>query len=51
MHSYFETQCKNLMITKYLSSTNMPTAQLKNGHKKVLVPHCPDKRGSTLCHN
>ena len=52
MHSYFETLGKYLLFTKYLTSTNMPTAQQKKGHtKKVLVPHCPDKRGSTVCHN
>ena len=27
----------------------MPTAQQKKGHKiKLLVSHCPDKRGSTV---
>ena len=36
-----------VFFTKYLTSTNIPTAQQKKGHKKVLVPHCPDKRGST----
>ena len=41
MHSYFETLGKFLLITKYLTSTNMPIAQLKKGH---LDPHCPDKR-------
>ena len=40
MHSYFETLGKFLLITKYLTSKNMPNAQLKKGH---LVPHCPDK--------
>ena len=33
MHSYFETQCKYLLFTKYLTSTNMPTAQQKKGHQ------------------
>ena len=44
-----ETQCKYLLFTKYLTSTNMPTAQEKKGYnkKKVLVP---DKRGSTVYH-
>ena len=51
MHSYFETQCKYLLITKYLTSTNMPTAQQKKGHKKVLDPYSPDKRVSNLCQN
>ena len=31
MHSYFETQCKYLLFTKYLTSTNMPTAQQNKG--------------------
>ena len=34
MDSYFETLGKYLLFTKYLTSTNMPTAQLKKGHKK-----------------
>ena len=29
MHSYFETLGKFLLFTKYLTSTNMPTAQQK----------------------
>ena len=29
MHSYFETLGKYLLFTKYLTSTNMPTAQQK----------------------
>ena len=33
MHSYFETLGKYLLFTKYLASTNMPTAQQKKGHK------------------
>ena len=44
MHSYFEILGKYFLFTKYLTSTNMPTAQQKKGHKKVLVPHCPDKK-------
>ena len=48
MHSYFETLGKYLLFTKYL--TNMPTAQHKKRaqKKKLLVPHCPHKRGSTV---
>ena len=52
MHSYFETFGKYSLFTKFLTSTNMPTAQQKKGHKiknKLLIPHCPDMRGSTLC--
>ena len=30
--SYFETFVKYLLFTKYLTSTNMPTAQQKKGH-------------------
>ena len=33
MHCYFETLGKYLLFTKYLTSTNMPTAQQKKGHK------------------
>ena len=33
MHSYFETLGKYL-FTKYLTYTNMPTAQQNKGHKK-----------------
>ena len=51
MHSYFETQCKYSLFTKYLTSTNMPTDQQKKRAQKILVTHCPNKRGSTLCHN
>ena len=29
MHRYLYTQCKYLLFTKYLTSTNMPTAQQK----------------------
>ena len=29
MHSYFENLGKYLLFTKYLTSTNMPTAQQK----------------------
>ena len=51
MHSYFETLGKYLLFTKYLTSTNMPTAQqekrAQKKRRKVLVPHCPD----TVCHN
>ena len=50
MHSYFETLGMYLLFTKYLTSTNMPTAQQKkwaqNLEKTVLVPHCLDKRDS-----
>ena len=49
MHSYFKTLG---IITKYLTGTNMPTAQLKKRaqkKEKVLISHCPDKRGSTVC--
>ena len=35
MHSYFETLGKYLLFTKYLHSTNMPTAQQKKGYKLV----------------
>ena len=46
MHSYFET---HILFTKYLTSTNMRTAQQKKGHKKN---YCSSIRGgSTLCHN
>ena len=41
MHSYFESQCKYLFFTKYLTSTNMPTAQQKKGHKKTIGPSLP----------
>ena len=34
MHSYFETLGKYLLFTKYLTSTNMPTAQQKKSTKK-----------------
>ena len=44
-----------LLLTKYLASTNMPTAQQKKGTQLkiyiLVVPHCPDKSGSTVCHN
>ena len=51
---HFKTLGKYLLFTKYLT-INMLTAQQKKGHKKkkkkVLVPHCPDKRSSTVCIN
>ena len=34
MHSLFESLSNYLLFTKYLTSTNMPTAQQKNGIKK-----------------
>ena len=41
MHSYFKTLGKYLLFTKYLTSTNMPTAQQKKsaqiGPTEVLV--------------
>ena len=41
MHSYFETLGKYLLFTKYLTSTNMPTAQQKKraqiGPTEILV--------------
>ena len=50
MYSYFETIGKYLLFTKYLTSTNMPNAQQnKIAIIKLLVPHCHDKRGSTVC--
>ena len=33
MHSNFKTLGKYLLFTRYLSSTNMPTAQQIKGHK------------------
>ena len=46
MHSYFETQCNYILFTKYLTSTNMHTAQQKKGHKKN---YCSSIRGGLLC--
>ena len=48
---HFNTLGKHLLFTKYRTSTNIHTAQQKNralNKKKLLVPHCPDKRGSTV---
>ena len=45
MYSYFETRGKYLLFTKYLTSTKQ-----KKDTKKILVSHCPDKRGSIVCH-
>ena len=42
MHSYFESQCKYLLFTKYLTSTYMPTAQQKKRRqtKNTFVVDC-----------
>ena len=39
MHSYFETLGNYLLFTKFLTSTNMPTAQQKKGEK--IKPYLP----------
>ena len=54
MRRYFETLGKYSLFTKYLTSTDIPTAQQKKGHKIkkiILVTHCPDEVGSTVCYN
>ena len=44
MQSYFETFGKYLLITKYPTSTNMPTAHQKKGHNIFKRLYC-------ICHN
>ena len=48
MHSYFKTLGKYLLFTKYLASTNMPTAQQKKGHKKMYLSHTAQIREALL---
>ncbi len=52
MHSYFKTLGKYLLFTKYLTSTNMPTAQQeKRKKKKKHYWSRTAQRGSTVSRN